>query len=86
MPSQVARLARLTDAPPPAVTRLVFTPRDVEAREYVRGLMLDAGLEVGWGVVRAAGGRARRGRAQRGTQRCHALSQPRHPMATQTYL
>jgi ureidoglycolate amidohydrolase len=50
------RLAQLTDCPPTedkslpapttAVTRIVFTPRDLEARAWLKGLATDAGFSV----------------------------------------
>ena len=49
--SELARwldeLGEVSDAPTPgAVTRLVFTPSDVRAREYVTGKMVEAGMKV----------------------------------------
>ncbi|WP_442482107.1 M20 family metallo-hydrolase [Aeoliella sp. SH292] len=46
--AELHQLASISDAsvPPPAVTRVVFTPKDLEAREYLHGLYQDAGLEV----------------------------------------
>ena len=38
------RLAEFSDAPPPAVTRVLFTPTDMQGREFVRQLMEQAGL------------------------------------------
>src|SRR5262245_26662780 len=38
------RLAEFSDAPPPAVTRVLFTPMDMQGREFVRQLMEQAGL------------------------------------------
>jgi ureidoglycolate amidohydrolase len=40
------RLAAISDAPAPAVTRVLYSPTDVAARELVRGLCRDLGLEV----------------------------------------
>ena len=40
------KLAKLTDASPPAVTRVLFTPRDVEARNFIKQLMAETGLTV----------------------------------------
>ena len=39
-------LSRITDAEPPAVTRVLFTPRDLEARGFLSGLFAAAGLTV----------------------------------------
>ena len=53
---ELHRLARLTDCPPTedkslpeptqAVTRIVFTPRDLEARRWLKQLAADAGFSV----------------------------------------
>jgi ureidoglycolate amidohydrolase len=43
---QLTVLRGFSDDPYPAVTRVLFTEHDVKARAYVRGLMVDAGLEV----------------------------------------
>ena len=42
--AELEKLASFTDAPPPAVTRVVFTETDLAARAYVRSLCGDAGL------------------------------------------
>ncbi|WIA31131.1 hypothetical protein OEZ86_001151 [Tetradesmus obliquus] len=39
-------LASFSDDPFPAVTRILFTPKDMEARAYVKSLMTEIGLEV----------------------------------------
>jgi ureidoglycolate amidohydrolase len=39
------RLAEFTDAPPPAVTRVLFTPTDIQARQFIRELVEDVGLD-----------------------------------------
>src|SRR5436853_4354997 len=39
-------LAKFSDAEPPAVTRIVFTPADLRAREWLKGKFRQAGLEV----------------------------------------
>ena len=44
--AELETLAAFTDAPPPAVTRVVFSPTDVAARAYVKGLCTAAGLAV----------------------------------------
>ncbi len=43
---ELATLAGFSDAPAPAVTRVVFTPTDVRARAYVRGLCEGTGLTI----------------------------------------
>ncbi|MCU1243110.1 MAG: N-carbamoyl-L-amino acid hydrolase [Candidatus Acidoferrum typicum] len=44
--AEIEALARISDAEPPAVTRIVFTPTDQEARAWLRARCLEAGLEV----------------------------------------
>jgi ureidoglycolate amidohydrolase len=44
--SEIEALARISDAEPPAVTRIVFTPTDQEARAWLRAKCLEAGLAV----------------------------------------
>lgn len=39
-------LAAISDAPPPAVTRVLFTETDLRARAYLETLLADAGLSV----------------------------------------
>ncbi|MEM9623114.1 MAG: M20 family metallo-hydrolase [Pseudomonadota bacterium] len=39
-------LANFSDSPAPSVTRIVFTPTDMAARDYVKQLMREAGLTV----------------------------------------
>ncbi len=43
---ELERLASYSDAPPPAVTRVVFSGQDLLARAYVKQLCRDAGLTV----------------------------------------
>jgi N-carbamoyl-L-amino-acid hydrolase len=43
---ELAQLATFSDAPAPAVTRVLFTPPDMAARDYVTGLCRAAGLAV----------------------------------------
>lgn len=43
---QLTKLASFSDDPFPAVTRVLFTRADLDARAYVKGLMRDAGLTV----------------------------------------
>jgi len=43
---ELDELATYSDAPTPAVTRVLFTPTELRAREYVRGLMTEASLTV----------------------------------------
>src|ERR1041385_4628770 len=42
--AELRKLASFTDAPPPAVTRVVFTETDLAARTYLRDLCRGAGL------------------------------------------
>jgi ureidoglycolate amidohydrolase len=44
--SEIEALGRISDAEPPAVTRIVFTPADLEARVWLRAKCLEAGLTV----------------------------------------
>jgi N-carbamoyl-L-amino-acid hydrolase len=44
--SEIEALARISEAPPPAVTRIVFTPKDLEARAWLRTKFEEAGLLV----------------------------------------
>ncbi len=44
--SEIEILATFSDAEAPAVTRIVFTPTDVKAREWMKARCKDAGLEV----------------------------------------
>jgi len=44
--SEIEELAAFSDADPPAVTRVVFTPTDLKARTWVRARCQDAGLTV----------------------------------------
>lgn len=39
-------LAQFSDAPAPAVTRVVYSETDLRARQYVKGLCAEAGLDV----------------------------------------
>ncbi len=41
---QLDELAAFSDAPAPAVTRILFTPTDMQGRAYIKQLMEDAGL------------------------------------------
>jgi N-carbamoyl-L-amino-acid hydrolase len=43
---QLETLAAFSDSPPPSVTRVLYTPTDLAAREYLKGLCREAGLEV----------------------------------------
>lgn len=43
---ELETLASFTDSPPPSVTRVLYTPTDLAAREYLKGLCREAGLEV----------------------------------------
>ena len=44
--SEIEALAQISDAEPPAVTRIVFTPTDQKARAWLRARCLEAGLAV----------------------------------------
>jgi ureidoglycolate amidohydrolase len=44
--SELETLASFSDAPPPAVTRVVFSEQDLAARAYLRGLFAEAGLSI----------------------------------------
>ena len=44
--SEIEALAAFSDAEPPAVTRVVFTPTDLKARAWIRERCEDAGLAV----------------------------------------
>jgi ureidoglycolate amidohydrolase len=44
--SEIETLAAISDADPPAVTRIVFTPTDLKARAWLRGRCEEAGLSV----------------------------------------
>lgn len=44
--AELARLATYSDVPAPAVKRVLFTDPDLAARQYLTGLMRDAGLAV----------------------------------------
>ncbi len=46
MQAQLARLATFSDAPPPAVTRVLWTPTDLAGRAYVSSLLEEVGLEL----------------------------------------
>jgi len=44
--SELNELARISEAEPPVVTRVVFSEADLRARAYVKNLCHEAGLEV----------------------------------------
>lgn len=44
--AELARLAEFSDAPAPAVTRVVYSEQDRQARAYVKALCVEAGLTV----------------------------------------
>ena len=44
--SEIEALAAISDADPPAVTRIVFTPTDLKARAWLRAHCEEAGLVV----------------------------------------
>lgn len=43
---ELLHLAQYSDDPFPAVTRVLYTKNDASARNYVKGLFVEAGLEV----------------------------------------
>jgi len=43
---ELQRLGEISDAPAPAVTRIVFSETDLRARAFVKGLCLEANLEI----------------------------------------
>ena len=43
---EIDQLATFSEVPAPAVTRVLWTPTDVEARQYLLGLFAQAGLET----------------------------------------
>lgn len=44
--AELEKLATYSDMPSPAVTRVLFTKTDLAARDYLKGLFADTGLEV----------------------------------------
>src|SRR5579871_3178019 len=46
MIAELHALAQISEAEPPVVTRVVFSPADLRARAYVKGLCADAGLTI----------------------------------------
>ena len=44
--AELDHLAQYSETPPPAVTRILFTPPDLEAKAYLTGLFQEAGLKV----------------------------------------
>ena len=44
--SEIEELATFSDADPPAVTRIVFTPTDLQARDWIRARCEEAGLRI----------------------------------------
>ncbi len=44
--SEIEELSRISDSDPPAVTRVVFTPKDLQARAWLREKCEEAGLSV----------------------------------------
>jgi ureidoglycolate amidohydrolase len=44
--AELAALARITEAEPPVVTRVVFSESDLRGRAFVKGLCADAGLTI----------------------------------------
>ena len=75
---ELATLARISEAEPPVVTRVVFTEADLRARAFVRELCVDAGLSLKvdaiGNTVRALGGQQGEPCADRDgiAYRCHS--------------
>jgi N-carbamoyl-L-amino-acid hydrolase len=44
--AELEKLASFSDVPAPAVTRILWTPSDLQARDYFKGLCVAAGLSV----------------------------------------
>ncbi len=44
--AELDKLATFSDAPAPAVTRILFTEQDMATRAYLKGLFTDAGLVI----------------------------------------
>lgn len=44
--AELDRLAQYSETPPPGVTRVLFTPPDLQAKTYLAGLCQDAGLQL----------------------------------------
>ncbi|NOK86207.1 MAG: Zn-dependent hydrolase [Chloroflexi bacterium AL-W] len=44
--NQLEALAAYSDTPSPAITRILFTPMELKARQYIRDLMTQAGLQI----------------------------------------
>lgn len=44
--SQIEELAKISEAEPPVVTRIVFSPADLKARAFIKALCQDAGLAI----------------------------------------
>lgn len=44
--AELERLAEFSDVPPPAVQRVLFTPTDLAARRYLKGLFAASGLTI----------------------------------------
>ena len=44
--SEIEALASISDAEPPAVTRIVFTPTDLKARAWLKARCEEAGLAL----------------------------------------
>lgn len=41
---QIDALAEISEVPAPAVTRVIFSPQDMQAREFLKGLMAELSL------------------------------------------
>src|SRR2546430_238510 len=43
---QIDALAEISEVPAPAVTRVIFSPQDIQAREFLKSLIREAGLDI----------------------------------------
>lgn len=43
---QIDALAEISEVPAPAVTRVIFSPQDIQAREFLKRLVHEAGLDI----------------------------------------
>lgn len=44
--TELNQLAEFSQTPPPGVTRVLYTPEDVAAKDYLKSIMADAGLSI----------------------------------------
>src|SRR5438034_9118386 len=43
---QIDALAEISEVPAPAVTRVIFSPHDIQAREFLKRLIHEVGLDI----------------------------------------